>query len=410
MEKLKWKLDDQRASSAGKWYSRQNDHASSYGVPAKANEGSTQPKSLFSSVDNVLNTSERFNQSAPQQPTKSSIFSTISADIQALETRTQNGTSSTSSFLQELFAEANKRKETVVSKKNKAMMYHPDHWETYETVMTSVMEDEKTERVLNKLFRKTEEKPMLKLVKEWILSDERVVEKEVMGERWMGFDEIWRAGWASGAATILDRSDDTKAVVVPDDMLTDDAINGENVVEDQSKLLAELKLQQDLFIDKLISKHPDILESFYPNSGENNEQSQADIELMAKTEIAKQFHQMATPIITFLARYCAKRSRSDPMHVAWYKIKESGLQLSPDVISTLLYVVTTMCSGTTLGFGSSFGSQEDKEDSIAVPGEVATYHDLLCKPTESSVSLRVKALASRGDTRTAEDLLEAFKV
>jgi hypothetical protein len=54
--------------------------------------------------------------------------------------------------------------------------------------------------------------------------------------------------------------------------------------------------------------------------------------------------------------------------------------------------------------------EEEEENVFLVPEEVATYHDLLCRPTESSVSLRVKTLASNGDTETADEFLESFKV
>ena len=93
-----------------------------------------------------------------------------------------------------------------------------------------------------------------------------------------------------------------------------------------------------------------------------------------------------------------------PMEVAWYKVKESGLVLPKDTISTYLYVVGTM------GMGDSFRmTTGDDENESSISEEVVTYHDLAMKPTESSISLRVKAFASKGDAKTAQELLEAFK-
>ena len=42
---------------------------------------------------------------------------------------------------------------------------------------------------------------------------------------------------------------------------------------------------------------------------------------------------------------------------------------------------------------------------IDIPGEVATFHDLLYEPTEKSISLRVKGLVRRGEVAEAEALL-----
>lgn len=51
-----------------------------------------------------------------------------------------------------------------------------------------------------------------------------------------------------------------------------------------------------------------------------------------------------------------------------------------------------------------------KNSKFLIPEEIATYHDLSSRPTESSISLRVKALASKGNAKSAEELVEAFKV
>jgi hypothetical protein len=53
---------------------------------------------------------------------------------------------------------------------------------------------------------------------------------------------------------------------------------------------------------------------------------------------------------------------------------------------------------------------EVKDDPIDFPTELAIFHDLLYKPTEKSVSLRVKRLVLNGDAAAAEKLLDSFPV
>ena len=102
------------------------------------------------------------------------------------------------------------------------------------------------------------------------------------------------------------------------------------------------------------------------------------------------------------------------------------MKLPRDVVSTYLYVVSTMGMrgdsmivggggligglGSSLGGDNKSGESTTEEDRFLIPEEVATYHDLCSKPTESSISLRIKSLASKGDAVAAEELLEAFKV
>lgn len=444
LEKLKWKLED-RNRTIDKWYARkrgdvnavaknlESSYDTSISYPARSNDQTIVSDISSSHLNADLGKTSPFNTLVHQsasQPTKSSIFSTIAANIQALESNTNSN--NPSSILSDLF-QSPKESTQPEKVRNKAIIYHPDHWETYQSIMTSVLLDEKTQKILSKISRDSRGGQIVELVKEWLLSDERVVEKEVVGDRWRGLDEVWREGWSHGASTIFAKGNekvDTFSVAsIADDTLSpefeDEHEVDANIAVTEahgSKLLSELKLQQDIFMNKLLSSKPDLLDAFAPESKEHNEQhSQAEKEALAIAEITHQFHKVTIRIMSFLGRYCAKRSRSDPMHVAWYKIKESGLRLPPDSISTFLYVVTTM-GGSSLGFGSGsllFSSkstsgdndlEEEEENALLVPEEVATYHDLLCRPTESSVSLRVKTLASKGDTETAEELLESFKV
>jgi len=65
---------------------------------------------------------------------------------------------------------------------------------------------------------------------------------------------------------------------------------------------------------------------------------------------------------------------------------------------------------SSLGGNNKSGESTTEDDQFLIPEEVVTYHDLCLKPTELSISLRVKSLASKGDAVAAEELLEAFKV
>jgi len=90
-------------------------------------------------------------------------------------------------------------------------------------------------------------------------------------------------------------------------------------------------------------------------------------------------------------------------------VKESGILLPKDVVATMLYVCSTMGMPDSIGVMSSSGGSADGEKFL-VPEEVATYHDLSSKPTEASISLRIKSLVTKGDASGAEKMLEAFKV
>lgn len=156
---------------------------------------------------------------------------------------------------------------------------------------------------------------------------------------------------------------------------------------------------------------------------------------------------LLTATLTALSRYCAKRNQIVPLMVEWEKIKEAGIVLSEEEASTFLYVFgnsSALYSSMLLGSsrlgdlfvqnygcfsshrtssvseiltGSNFEasrllgnesctSKESKETNI--PAEVATYHDLLYKLTERSISIRVKALVAKGDLHGAQTLLDLF--
>ena len=177
--------------------------------------------------------------------------------------------------------------------------------------------------------------------------------------------------------------------------------------------------------------------------GELEKQQQAFLE---ETGLSPEQYQVAKKAFQVLATQCAKRARAAPVEIMWEKIKESGMILSADVMSTILYVVST--GGSVLSSSSSFSSRDnerqgsklssisslfsgisgrndsagankdneedegtdktEEDDSVNVQDEVAFFHDMLYEPTDNSTSLRVKGLISKGDAEGAERLLEAF--
>lgn len=379
MSKMKRLLQEERAKNAGKWWApspsgtaaNERWDPSANGIDDFTNKSLNDNSTDTSSPRTSFNFSSLPNDVSNDAP-KSSIFSTITANMQSLES---DGNSISSIF-------APKPPPPTISR-NKAMLFNPDQYETYQEVMSLVIDEDRTQNKIKRMMKeKRVKQELMDAVQAWLLSDERVIEKYVVEERWKGLDTVWRNGWREGASTIFEAAD----------------------TDHESEMLTELKTQQRLFMEQFIADNPSLVEVFaadFPDDDENLTQT--------KQAIEAQFNELSILLISFLLRYCAKRSRSDPMHVLWYKVKESGLKLPQDGISTFLYVVATM--------GSSFGSsmfrssdEEVEEENIyLVPEEVATYHDLLCKPTEASVTLRIKTLAGKGETETAEELLEAFK-
>ena len=172
------------------------------------------------------------------------------------------------------------------------------------------------------------------------------------------------------------------------------------------------------------------------------DQRQAFLE---KTGLTHDHYEAAKRGICCLVNFCARRCRAAPVEVAWEKMKEAGMIPDEETMSAIIYVVSTgglglsssiltPLSGGSLSFGNSLffestGSildtldgneveasiddkiqeSEDKEDNDIME-EVSVFHDILFDPTEKSVSLRIKALISRGDGKGAEALLESFKV
>eukprot|EP01082_Thalassiosira_pseudonana_P000408 g116.t1 g116 contig1:272758-273762(+) len=134
---------------------------------------------------------------------KTSIFSTISQKANAFNSNPDNATRTTD-LLSELFTTTPNK--APPPEPHSAMIYSPNHWENYHEAITSVLSDSKTEKIFDKMEAKGAlEKKCVQLVKDWLLSDRRVVEKDVVGDRWKRLDEMWRGGWESGASSIFNR-------------------------------------------------------------------------------------------------------------------------------------------------------------------------------------------------------------
>jgi hypothetical protein len=289
------------------------------------------------------------------------------------------------------------------------MMFDPDDFEAYEQAMTAVFEDEGTIKAISKFERKMPDREaadiIVQKVKDWLLNKQRIVEPTVMRERWNNVDEAWKnAKWMTG----LSRTD---------------IVHDETEAQSDTMFVSELKAQQQLFLLRL-------QENELGNSVPNPEgEIMYDREDVASTTALDPvlFYEVTQHFIGSLGRYCARRARSTPMVVAWWKVKESGLLLRKDVTANFLYVCSTMGVADSMGMRSGVGAYftdrkrreessnqestiENEQSRFLIPEEVATYHDLSSKPTESSISLRVKALASKGNAKSAEELVEAFKV
>ena len=163
---------------------------------------------------------------------------------------------------------------------------------------------------------------------------------------------------------------------------------------------------------------------------------------LEETGLTLEQYEVAEKAVQVLAANCAKRARAAPVEVMWEKIKESGMMPHKDLMSTILYVVST--GGSVLSTlsrrdshrgGSKFSSisslfsgisgtrmddaesankddaieeKEEKDDGVNIQDEVALWHDMLYEPTDNSTSLRVKGLIAKGDAQGAEQLLEMF--
>jgi len=399
---------------------------SSYSGISEENDPNIQAQPPISSIFDKPTTYE--SNGNKNEKGNMSIFSAISKSTTSLKINGPDGTSSTSILLSELFPALHKNDEEQSAShgkedakmKNPKLMYDPVQFESYHQAMTAVFDDPKMQRTISKF--ETRNEGIAELVKGWLMNDERILEKEVVEERWRGFKDSWKDGWAVGKAVSANRNHGDN------DSARSSSVSEDYVHEENSKFLSVLKEQQEIFQSKLLNQS-----TFEDEPDNSTEQTSNGFEEDQKKNLpSSQFWQLSEILLASLGRYCARRARSSPMEVAWYKVKESGIVLSRDTISNYLHVVSTMgidllglnrfgsnrgSTHKSLLFSSSTGgsrggiNEEDESlnNAFRIPEEVSTYHDLLSRPTESSVSLRVKALTSKGDAKGAEELLENFK-
>ena len=312
------------------------------------------------------------------------------------------------------------------------MMYNRDHFESYEQAMTAVFEEAGTIKAISKFVAKDDitNGEILRIVKEWLLSDHRVVDPEIVRAFWENVEGTWAdEKWMTGISTTSNAGVACRG-------------GGGDVVARESKFASELRAQRTIFLARLIPPSSPPLDGVgvvsegtttatiaTPDSmnGRSPEMDATFVLSDGSVVDPIRFYDITQHLLGSLARYCARRARSSPMVVAWSKIKECGILLPKDTVTTLLYVCGTMGMADSIGMSGSIGAyssslSDDGDGGVVgkvdggggerflVPEEVATYHDLSSKPTEASISLRIKSLASKGDARSAENLLEAFKV
>ena len=329
------------------------------------------------------------------------------------------------------------------------MMYNRDHFESYEQAMTAVFEEAGTIKAISKFVAKDDitNGEILRIVKEWLLSDHRVVDPEIVRAFWENVEGTWAdEKWMTGISTTATTTSDAgvaSSVGVGSFGKSGGGGGGRgDVAAHDSKFESELRAQRTIFLARLIPPSSPPLDGVgvvsegtttatiaTPDSmnGRSPEMDATFVLSDGSVVDPIRFYDITQHLLGSLARYCARRARSSPMVVAWSKIKECGILLPKDTVTTLLYVCGTMGMADSIGMSGSIGAyssslSDDGDGGVVgkvdggggerflVPEEVATYHDLSSKPTEASISLRIKSLASKGDARSAENLLEAFKV
>ena len=153
---------------------------------------------------------------------------------------------------------------------------------------------------------------------------------------------------------------------------------------------------------------------------------------LKKSGLSKEQLELAGKVLDVLASQCARSGKSAPLSIAWEKSKEAGIIPSNDTLNVYLYVNTSGLLSSALSDSLSVTGKRKKlsavmsilgndrseddatteveNDTIDFPTELALFHDLLYKPTEKSVSLRVKRLVTNKDAAAAEELLDSFPV
>lgn len=114
------------------------------------------------------------------------------------------------------------------------------------------------------------------------------------------------------------------------------------------------------------------------------------VSFLAKTNLTSVQHDYALRVLTYVGDLCAKQQTPAPLTIAWRKVLESGMSPRENSISTYMYAL----------------SLDDSMSNLC--GQAATFHDLLFKPNEKTVALRIKSLVGNRDAAGAESLLKTL--
>jgi pentatricopeptide repeat protein len=86
-----------------------------------------------------------------------------------------------------------------------------------------------------------------------------------------------------------------------------------------------------------------------------------------------------------------------PIAIAWHKLKEMGYVIRENSMSTYMYILSNSGEGNS--------ENDDFVDDALL--EVVTCHDIMYKPNEKTVTIRLKSLIARGKIDEAEDMFSS---
>ena len=174
-----------------------------------------------------------------------------------------------------------------------------------------------------------------------------------------------------------------------------------------------------LSFDQHISPVPDIVD-IVSNGQENNKET-LELSLRQQSQRFKQLFNFTGAQIEYINRClvymgdaCAKlqskkngKTKTDdnsassgptdprlPIAVAWQKLKEMGYVIRENSMSTYMYILSNSAEGETK-------NDAFVDDTLL---EVVTCHDTIYKPSEKTVTIRLKSLIARGKIDEAEDM------
>ena len=120
-------------------------------------------------------------------------------------------------------------------------------------------------------------------------------------------------------------------------------------------------------------------------------------------------HKILLKVLGYVGNRCAKFRNYRPLLIAWDKIKEAGCTPRENVLSTFLYALSE-ADGSEVSEDAQVNGGECDSPVAEVIREIATFHDMMYKPTEKTLSLRVKLYVAQGDASGAEGLLDLLPV